>query len=478
MCAAMAARPSNSTAGGFRSLSELCADFRRRNNGNEAEGYSRAQGPPMERGSAGYPSANAGDPDSLHKVLAAARRAAPQGEDKAFRTGTLKKLFREKGFGFVTPDGGGSTADVFLHFSDLQTGGSEAAEKAMIAGLRIRYRGEVDHSTGKVRARDATILPVVGQRGNPFTVKYDACGNIVRDERAHANNGQSRSLVSDATKEEAKGQGRKKRDAGGGDCSRDTRLSSAEAVESSPSNATCSAAGNASPRAGAGSPAAARSYSRQELMAIYQRLKALFRLNGRPKDLRIRTLYMPWRSEDGKTHERSRANSNGEPSSPGGKKDRRRDASAEQGDDDDEEEDEALLDNEDANELRTSPGLYADPSPLSASGAGSSTQQTTPFLGASLEDADIDDLFAQPFKFASDDSEEDDDVKRRGGLGGVLMRLDRRRGSHGVEETEHSSTVAGPESDAMDMISSASDSGLGGAASGSVRGGAGSGSGI
>eukprot|EP00929_Paragymnodinium_shiwhaense_P108480 TRINITY_DN74796_c0_g1_i1.p1 TRINITY_DN74796_c0_g1~~TRINITY_DN74796_c0_g1_i1.p1 ORF type:complete len:590 (+),score=141.66 TRINITY_DN74796_c0_g1_i1:115-1884(+) len=71
---------------------------------------------------------------------------------KGQQTGTLKKLFREKGFGFVAPDDGHS-ADVFLHFSDLANGGSED----MVMGMRVTFEGELDPRSGKVRARHAVI---------------------------------------------------------------------------------------------------------------------------------------------------------------------------------------------------------------------------------------------------------------------------------------------------------------------------------
>jgi len=41
--------------------------------------------------------------------------------------GTVEWFNREKGFGFITPDGGGP--DVFVHYSEIQAGGYRSLEE-------------------------------------------------------------------------------------------------------------------------------------------------------------------------------------------------------------------------------------------------------------------------------------------------------------------------------------------------------------
>ncbi len=48
-------------------------------------------------------------------------------------TGTVSKFMDEKGFGFITPDGGGK--DVFVHHSDIKMDGY----KTLSMGQRVEF---------------------------------------------------------------------------------------------------------------------------------------------------------------------------------------------------------------------------------------------------------------------------------------------------------------------------------------------------
>jgi cold shock protein len=48
-------------------------------------------------------------------------------------TGTVSKFMDEKGFGFITPDGGGK--DLFVHHSDIKMDGY----KSLTPGQRVKF---------------------------------------------------------------------------------------------------------------------------------------------------------------------------------------------------------------------------------------------------------------------------------------------------------------------------------------------------
>jgi CspA family cold shock protein len=64
-------------------------------------------------------------------------------------TGTVKFFNGEKGFGFITPENGGS--DVFVHVSALQGG-------SLSEGQRVSYDVGQDRKTGKSKAENVRVL--------------------------------------------------------------------------------------------------------------------------------------------------------------------------------------------------------------------------------------------------------------------------------------------------------------------------------
>ncbi|CAE8712419.1 unnamed protein product [Polarella glacialis] len=66
-------------------------------------------------------------------------------------SGTLKKFMEGKGFGFIeNADGSG---DVFVHFSQLNSGGSED----MVEGSKMTFDIQTDERSGKDKATNVTI---------------------------------------------------------------------------------------------------------------------------------------------------------------------------------------------------------------------------------------------------------------------------------------------------------------------------------
>ncbi len=64
--------------------------------------------------------------------------------------GTIKFFNGDNGFGFITPDNGG--ADVFVHVSALQGGGS------LREGQQVSYEVGQDRKTGKSKAENVRPL--------------------------------------------------------------------------------------------------------------------------------------------------------------------------------------------------------------------------------------------------------------------------------------------------------------------------------
>lgn len=64
-------------------------------------------------------------------------------------TGTVKFFSQDKGFGFITPDGGGQ--DVFVHVSAVQ--GATLRD-----GVKVSYEIGQDRKTGKSKAENVQTL--------------------------------------------------------------------------------------------------------------------------------------------------------------------------------------------------------------------------------------------------------------------------------------------------------------------------------
>ena len=67
-------------------------------------------------------------------------------------SGSLKKFMEGKGFGFIE-NADGSGDDVFVHFSQLNNGGSED----MVVGSEMSFDIETDSRSGKTKATNVTI---------------------------------------------------------------------------------------------------------------------------------------------------------------------------------------------------------------------------------------------------------------------------------------------------------------------------------
>lgn len=65
-------------------------------------------------------------------------------------TGIVKFFAEDKGFGFITPDDGGS--DVFVHISGVLSGGS------LRDGQKVSYDVGQDRKTGKAKAENVSAI--------------------------------------------------------------------------------------------------------------------------------------------------------------------------------------------------------------------------------------------------------------------------------------------------------------------------------
>jgi CspA family cold shock protein len=62
--------------------------------------------------------------------------------------GTVKFFNGQKGYGFISPDGGGN--DVFVHVSALERAGI----RSLVEGQKVTFDTEQDRRTGKLAVRN------------------------------------------------------------------------------------------------------------------------------------------------------------------------------------------------------------------------------------------------------------------------------------------------------------------------------------
>merc|ERR1712138_136676 len=75
-------------------------------------------------------------------------------------SGTIKKFFHDKGFGFITPDDG--SEDVFVHVKE--NGGDDAWTNVQ-AGDAVMFDSEYDDRKGKYKATNVTGDTIKGGGG-------------------------------------------------------------------------------------------------------------------------------------------------------------------------------------------------------------------------------------------------------------------------------------------------------------------------
>lgn len=86
--------------------------------------------------------------------------ARPNSATAMSKTGTVKKFFEDKGFGFIVPDDGGD--DVFIHVKDLVN--AEGLEQ----GDQVTFDTEYDDRKGKYKASNCSSTGGGGGGGGGY----------------------------------------------------------------------------------------------------------------------------------------------------------------------------------------------------------------------------------------------------------------------------------------------------------------------
>ena len=83
-------------------------------------------------------------------------------EEKTNGRGTVKWFNSEKGFGFLAPDGGG--ADVFVHYSAIQSGGYKSLDEGQRVSFDIEpgQKGPHQGHPPRLAPCDHQLLPYEG----------------------------------------------------------------------------------------------------------------------------------------------------------------------------------------------------------------------------------------------------------------------------------------------------------------------------
>lgn len=67
-------------------------------------------------------------------------------------SGTVKWFNSEKGYGFISNDGGGD--DIFVHFSAISAPGY----KSLAEGQKVNFNTETDSRNGRISAKNVTLV--------------------------------------------------------------------------------------------------------------------------------------------------------------------------------------------------------------------------------------------------------------------------------------------------------------------------------
>jgi CspA family cold shock protein len=117
-------------------------------------GHPANTAPPTSSGgpttTGGHPANSAAPISSGGPATTSGQRPAASGQHKAIKTqGTVKWFNADKGYGFITVDGG---KDVFVHYSDIQADGYRTLEE----GQRVEF--EITNGPNGPQAKKVRVI--------------------------------------------------------------------------------------------------------------------------------------------------------------------------------------------------------------------------------------------------------------------------------------------------------------------------------